>query len=111
MANKSKKRIKHEQHVYIKKLEREIKRLQAEASMYETLTLKVSRLCTPDTLARSADYRERIAEMIFEEACREMGYQLMKSGAVEIEKTREFNVYRPPADRYDYTLRVLKRRY
>lgn len=110
MANKSKKRIKHEQHVYVAKLEREIKRLRAEASMYETLVLKVSHLVSPDILAHSADYRERIAEMTFEEACRKMGYQLMKSGAVEIEKTREFNVYRPPADRYDYTLRVLKRR-
>lgn len=111
MANKSKKRIKHEQHVYVAKLEREIKRLRAEASMYETLVLKVSRLVSPDIpLSRSADYRERIAEMVFEEACREMGYQLMKSDAVEIEKTREYDVWRPPVDRYNYTLRVLKRR-
>ena len=111
MANKSKKRIKHEQYVYIKKLEREIKRLKAEAAMYETLELKVSRIVSLDTLAHSADYLERISEMVFEEACREMGYQLMNSGAVEIEKTREFDVWRPPADRYNYTLRVLKRRY
>ena len=111
MANKSKKRIKHEQHVYIKKLEREIKKLQKEAGAYELLVLKVSRIISPDTLARSADYLERISEMVFEEACREMGYQLMKSGAVEIEKTREFDVWRPPVDRYNYTLRVLKRRY
>ena len=78
--------------------------------MYDPVVLKVSRIISSDVLAHSADYAERIAQMVFEEACREISEQLMKSGAVEIEKTREFNVYRPPADRYDYTLRVLKRR-
>ena len=111
MANKSKKRIKHEQYVYIKKLEREIKTLRANAVMYDPVVLKVSRIISSDILAHSDDYRERIAEMVFEEACREMSEQLMKSGAVEIEKTREFDVWRPPVDRYNYTLKVLKRRY
>lgn len=110
MANKSKKRIKHEQHVRMMALEREVRLLRAEARMNEPVVLKVSRIISSDVLAHSADYSERIAEMVFEEACREMSEQLMKSGVVEIEKTREYDVWRPPADRYNYTLRVLKRR-
>lgn len=39
MANKSKKRIKHEQYVYIKKLERELKYLRANAVMYDPIVL------------------------------------------------------------------------
>ena len=111
MRNKSKKRIKHERHVYVAKLERELKKLRENAAMYDPVVLKVSRIVSTETSGRSADYRERIAEMVFEEVCREMGYQLMKSDVVEIEKTREYDVLRPPADRYNYTLRVLKRRY
>jgi len=109
MANKSKKRIKHEQYVYIKKLEREIKTLRANAVMYDPIVLKSRHLIAP-TFDRA--YEEKILGYTFEKACREMADQLMKSEAVEVDKTREFS---PNAcgkvDCYTFTLRVLKRRY
>ena len=110
MANKSKKRIKHEQHVYIKKLERELKKLRAEAMMYEVAELKFSRLITPHV--RDAVRYEQILKMSYEEACRALAEQLMQSGAVELTKTRAFNpTWYADSERHDFTLRVLKRRY
>lgn len=109
MANKSKKRIKHEQHVYIKKLERELKYLRANAVMYDPIVLKSRHLIAP-TFDRA--YEEKMREYVFEKACREMADKLMKSEAVEIDITRELspNAY-GKVDCYNFTLRVLKRRY
>lgn len=110
MANKSKKRIKHEQYVYIKKLEREIKTLRANAVMYDPIVLQSRHLIAPTF---DAAYEEKILGYTFEKACREMAEKLMHSGAVEIDKTREFslNDHGGKVDCYAFTLRVLKRRY
>lgn len=118
MANKSKKRIKHEQYVYIKKLEREIKTLRASAvrssfasisGMYDPVVLQSKHLIAPTF---DSAYEEKILGYTFEKACREMGEKLMHSGAVEIDKTREFSLNRDgKVDCYTFTLRVLKRRY
>ena len=110
MANKSKKRIKHEQHVYIAKLERELKELRAKSMIYEVVELNFSRLITPHV--RDAFRYEQILERSYEEACRAMAEQLMQRGAVELTKTRVFNsTWHADSERHDYTLRVLKRRY
>ena len=110
MANKSKKRIKHEQYVYIKKLERELKKLRAEAMMYEVAELKFSRFITPHV--RDAVRYEQILKMSYEEACHAMAEQLIQIGAVELTKTRALNpTWCADSERHDFTLRVLKRRY
>lgn len=108
MANKSKKRIKHEQFVYVAKLEREVRRLRREARENEPLVLEVSKMITPDI--RDACYYEKILEMTYEAVAREMAEKIMKSHAIEIKETREFDFWRGRIDRYIFTLRVLKRR-
>ena len=108
MANKSKKRIKHEQHVRMMALEREVRLLRAEARMNEPVVLKVSKLITPDL--RDAVYYDEILKMTYEEVARAMAEQILKSNVIEIKETREFDFWRGRIDRYDFTLRVLKRR-
>lgn len=108
MANKSKKRIKHEQHVRMMALEREVRLLRAEARMNEPVVLKVSKLITPDL--RDAVSYDKILEMTYEDVARAMAEQMMKSNVIEIKETREIDFWRGRIDRYDFTLRVLRRR-
>lgn len=109
MANKSKKRIKHEQQVYVAKLERELKKLRSETMEYEVLELESRHLIAPTF---DAAYEEKILGYTFEKACRDMAEKIMHSGAVKIDKTREFAPNRcGKVDCYKFALKVLKRRY
>lgn len=76
--------------------------------MNEPVVLKVSKLITPDL--RDAVSYDKILEMTYEDVARAMAEQIMKSNVIEIKETREIDFWHGRIDRYDFTLRVLRRR-
>lgn len=106
MANKSRKRIKHEQRVYIRRLEQELYKLRRDAVKCDLITVHAS-FSLPVMPNEPARYRACL-EMEFEQAIRNIATQLYRNDVIEVEKTPMFmGAY--DGERYDLKLTVLKK--
>lgn len=104
MANKSRKRMKHEQRLYISRLEQEIRKLHRDAVKYDPITIHASFILpTMDDSAR----HQACFEMEVERAVRNIVTQMRRDDVIEVVKTPIF-MGAHDGYRYDLKLTVLK---
>lgn len=108
MANKSRKRIKHEQRVRIAALERQLESLRKNEVQYEQIEVTAKCIIHPDS---DPIRYNAVLEMESERAVRNMAEQLIHHGAVERVEMRVFDPRWGVIRGYEFKLKALKRRF